>query len=124
MPGRFTNGLPTRTNRTIQAPPVPERPVGGLVLQAALALLWGATFAGDPKPKAADPGEDAELLEFLGSVDSGADSQATADDGSWIDYLSQTDIGKVAKAADPKDPARKSDTTDAPAPAPGDKKNE
>jgi len=63
------------------------------------------------------------LLEFLGSVDSGADSQATADDGSWIDYLSQTDISKVARTADPKD-ASKQNTSDAPAPAPGDKKND
>jgi hypothetical protein len=45
------------------------------------------------------------LLEFLGSVDSGVDSQA-ADDGGWFDYLSQTDIGKVAKTAGPNGPAR------------------
>ena len=116
MPERFTNGLSTRLTRTSRAPPVPERPGGRLVLRATLALLCGVAVAGDPKPP--DPGEDAELLEFLGSVDSGADSQATADDGSWIDYLSQTDIGKVAKAPDPKDAARKSNATDAPAPAP------
>jgi hypothetical protein len=34
---------------------------------------------------------DAELLEFLGSVDEEAD-------GEWIDYLSKTDISKAAKA--------------------------
>jgi hypothetical protein len=115
------NGLPIRLTRTSQPAPVSERPGGRLVYQAALAFVCGVAFAGDPEP--ADPGEDAELLEFLGSVDSGADSQASADDGSWIDYLSQTDIGKVAKANDPKDPARKP-ATDTPAPAPGDKKNE
>jgi hypothetical protein len=90
------------------------------VTQAALALLWGVAVAGDPKQ--ADPGADAELLEFLGSVDSGADSQTTVDDGSWIDYLSQTDITKVAKTADPKDASHKQTATDAP--APGDKKND
>jgi hypothetical protein len=79
------------------------------------------TLANDPKT--ADAGADAELLEFLGSVDSGADSQTSADDGSWIEYLSQTDIGKVAKTTDPKDASRRN-ATDAPAPAPGDKKNE
>jgi len=63
------------------------------------------------------------LLEFLGSVDSGADSQASADDGSWIEYLSQTDISKVAKTTDPKD-ASKQNAANAPAPAPGDKKND
>jgi hypothetical protein len=57
-------------------------------------------------------------------VDSGADSQATADDGTWIDYLAQTDIGKVAKATDPKDASRKQSPSDAPAPAPGEKKDE
>jgi hypothetical protein len=84
--------------------------------------LCGVAAADDPKQ--ADPGTDAELLEFLGSVDSGADSQANADDGSWIDYLSQTDIGKLAKTSDPKDASRKQNASDAPAPAPEDKKND
>jgi hypothetical protein len=75
-------------------------------------------------PKQADPGADAELLEFLGSVDSGADSQATADDGSWIDYLSQTDIVKVAKTAGPKDASGKQTAPEAQPPASGDKKDE
>jgi hypothetical protein len=85
----------------------------------ALSFLCGVAVADDPKQP--DPATDAELLEFLGSVDSGADSQTSADDGSWIDYLSQTDIGKIAKAPDP---SRKPVATDAPAPAPGDKKND
>jgi hypothetical protein len=94
-----------------------------LVTQAALALLCGTAAAEDPKQ--ADPAADAELLEFLGSVDSGADSQATADDGSWIDYLSQTDIGKVAKPTDPKkDASGKQTATDAQPPASGDKKDD
>ena len=94
----------------------------GLATLAALVFLCGVAAANDPKPP--DPGTDAELLEFLGSVDSGADSQTPEDDGSWIDYLSQTDIGKVAKSADPKDASRQQTASDAPAPAPGDKKNE
>jgi hypothetical protein len=70
-----------------------------LVTLAILAPFCGAALADDTK--APDPATDAELLEFLGSVDSGADSQTAADDGSWIEYLAQTDIGKVAKTADP-----------------------
>jgi hypothetical protein len=57
-------------------------------------------------------------------VDSGADSQTPADDGSWIDYLSQTDIGKVAKTADPKDASGKKTATEAQPPASGDKKDD
>jgi hypothetical protein len=92
------------------------------MVRATLALFCATAVADDPKQP--DPEADAELLEFLGSVDSGADSQANADDGAWIDYLSQTDIAKVAKAADPKDASRKETKSDAPAPAPEDKKDE
>jgi hypothetical protein len=105
---------------------VPEGRVRFLITQAALALMCGTALAEDPKQ--ADPAADAELLEFLGSVDSGADSQAPADDGSWIDYLSQTDIGKVAKMADPsaqpKDASGKQTATEAQPPASGDKKDD
>jgi len=102
---------------------VPDRTVRRLATQAALALLCGVAAAADP-PKQADPAADDELLEFLGSVDSGADSQTAADDGTWIEYLAQTDIGKVAKTADPKDASRKQSSSDAPAPAPGEKNHE
>jgi hypothetical protein len=100
---------------------VPDRRVCLLVTQATLALACGIACAGDPKQ--ADPAADAELLEFLGSVDSGADSQTTADDGSWIDYLSQTDISKVVKTTDPSSAAQKQAATDAP-PDSGDKKHD
>ena len=94
-----------------------------LVTQAALALLCGTAVAEDPKKT--DPAADAELLEFLGSVDSGADSQATADDGSWIDYLAQTDIGKVAKSADPNGASRPASSATGTQPAAsGDKKDD
>jgi hypothetical protein len=89
---------------------------------SALVLVCGTAAAEDQKK--ADSTTDADLLEFLGSVDSGADSQAAADDGSWIDYLAQTDIGKVAKAADPNDAARKQSAPGAQPPASGDKKND
>ncbi|HVO45173.1 MAG TPA: hypothetical protein VMT29_02450 [Steroidobacteraceae bacterium] len=93
-----------------------------LVTLALLAPACGTVFAGDPKP--AEPA-DIELLEFLGSVDTGADSQAAADDGSWIDYLAQTDIGKVAKTADPNGiPRAKQVATGTPPPASGDKKDD
>ena len=44
-----------------------------------------------PASKPPAPGADDGLLEFLGSV--GEES-----DGEWIDYLSKTDISKVAGA--------------------------
>jgi hypothetical protein len=93
------------------------------VTLAVLALLCGSAAADDSKK--ADPAADSELLEFLGSVDSGADSQPAADDGSWIDYLAQTDIGKVAKSADPNDASRpKPPATGTQPPASGDKKDD
>ena len=101
---------------------MPEGTLRLLVIQGALAFLCGTAAAEDPKQ--ADPAADAELLEFLGSVDSGADSQATADDGSWIDYLSQTDIGKVAKTTDPQGASGKQTATQAQPPASGDKKDD
>jgi hypothetical protein len=101
---------------------VPEGTLRLLVMQGVLALLCGTATAEDPKQ--ADPAADAELLEFLGSVDSGADSQATADDGSWIDYLSQTDIGKVAKTTDPQGASGKQTATQSQPPASGDKKDD
>ena len=78
-----------------------------------LAFVCETAAAQDQKKT--DTTADSDLLEFLGSVDSGADSQTAADDGSWIEYLAQTDIGKVAKAPNPK--------VDPP-PASGDKKND
>jgi hypothetical protein len=71
---------------------------------AALGLLPLATQAADPPPKPAAPAKsaaepakpaaeeviDEDLLEFLGTID----SEDEAED--WIDYLSQTDIEKVA----------------------------
>jgi len=93
-----------------------------LVGLTALALVCETAAAQDQKK--ADIAADSDLLEFLGGVDSGADSQTAADDGSWIEYLAQTDIGKVAKASDPNDPSRKPPPTGAQPPASGDKKND
>jgi hypothetical protein len=67
-------------------------------LGLALALLTAGssiTLADDAR-KAADPPLDDDLLEFLGSVDPASDS-VQPDDGTWIEYLSQTDIGKVVR---------------------------
>jgi hypothetical protein len=98
-----------------------HRSVRLLLALAALPYGWGTAAADDSKPP--DPA-DADLLEFLGTVDSGADSQA-ADDGSWIDYLSQTDIGKVAKTANPNgDSGAKPSSPGAQAPASGGKKDD
>lgn len=102
---------------------MPEGALRFLLSPVALALLLCASAVA-AEPKQADPATDAELLEFLGSVDSGADSQTAADDGSWIEYLSQTDIGKFVKTTDPKDASGKKTATDAPTPASGDKKDD
>lgn len=69
---------------------------------ALAALVLGASYsqADNSQKGGAEPVADEELLEFLGSVDPASDA-SPPDDGAWIDYLSQTDIGKVAKPADP-----------------------
>jgi len=92
-----------------------------LVGLTVLALVCETAAAQDQKK--ADTTADSDLLEFLGSVDSGADSQTAADDGSWIEYLAQTDIGKVAKA-NPADPSKKQSPDGDQPPASGDKKND
>jgi hypothetical protein len=94
---------------------------GRLLLAVAVLMAGAGGASADDSRKAADPGLDDELLEFLGSVDPATES-APADDGSWIEYLSQTDIGKVAKnptvaEAKPVAPAPKPS-------APGVKENE
>ena len=82
---------------------------------AAVALGPGAGFA-DPPAKTAEP--DEEFLEFLGTVDSTADANTPADDQSWIDYLSRTDIEKAAKKSNaPGQPP----SANAPAQPPGAK---
>jgi len=99
-----------------------NRSVRLLLTLVALTPACGGALADNKKPP--PPPTDAELLEFLGSVDSGADGQA-ADDGSWIEYLSQTDINKVAKTADPGGVTRPKQVSSAtPPPATGDKKND
>jgi hypothetical protein len=92
------------------------------VLFAFAVLLAGSGSAlADDDRKAADPALDDELLEFLGSVDPASDA-VQPDDGTWIEYLSQTDIGKVVK-----DPTVDEAKPVAPAPKPsasGVKQNE
>jgi hypothetical protein len=92
-----------------------------LLLSFAVLTAGSAVALADDDRKAADPALDAELLEFLGSVDPPSES-VQPDDGTWIDYLSQTDIGKVVKSptvaeAKPVVPAPKPS-------APGVKENE
>ena len=86
----------------------------GLVV-ASLALGAGIGRADDPH-NAAEPALDDELLEFLGSVDPASDS-TSSDDGTWIEYLSQTDIGKVVKPASPPSGAEAKSATPAGKPA-------
>ena len=64
----------------------------------ASAAVDACEAAAAAKPRAQPPAAgrpDDELLEFLGSVDAKGDED-------WIDYLSQTDIAKVAKAEEAK----------------------
>lgn len=72
--------------------------IGIAVVTAALGAGSGLARAGVPPKRGADAPVDERLLEFLGSVDTSADS-AKPDDGSWLAYLSQVNIGKVAQAA-------------------------
>lgn len=53
-------------------------------------------------------------MEFLGSVDPPSDS-TQPDDGSWLTYLAQIDIGKAAKASQaPQAPAQPKPASSAP----------
>jgi hypothetical protein len=56
----------------------------------ALGLVCGSALALAPL-RAADQAADAELLEYLGSVDSS--------DAGWHDYLASTDVDKLVKPA-------------------------
>jgi hypothetical protein len=88
-----------------------------LVLAFAVLTAGSAIALADDSRKPTNPQSDDELLEFLGSVDPASDT-VQPDDGSWIEYLSQTDIGKVANkpgnptvvAAKPAAPAPKPST--------------
>jgi hypothetical protein len=97
-----------------------------LVAFAVLTAVSGLVLADDTR-KPADPALDDELLEFLGSVDPASDT-VQPDDGTWIEYLSQTDIGKVVtKPGNPTVIAARPPTPQPPPPkasAPGAKQNE
>ena len=82
------------------------------LLTAGAGIGWADDLATSRRLRV----NDEDLLEFLGSVDSCTDS-VQPDDGSWIDYLSQTDINRAAKpgnptviAAKPPGPAPKPNT--------------
>ena len=90
---------------------------------AVLTVGTGVGLADDTTRKPPSPSSDDEFLEFLGSVDPASDT-VQPDDGSWIEYLSQTDIGKVAKPGHPTVVAAKP-ATPAPKPSsPGAKQDE
>lgn len=86
-----------------------------MAVTAVLAMGWAIGRAGEPPKQSTAPQVDPGLLEFLGSGDPSSDS-AQPDDGSWLAYLSQVNIGKAAKASQvPAQPKPAS------APASGDK---
>lgn len=72
--------------------------IGIAVVTVVLAAGPGVGHAGTPPKGSADPPVDEGLLEFLGSVDPATDS-TRPDGGGWLAYLSQVNIGKVAKAS-------------------------
>ena len=93
-----------------------------LLACAALTAGAGAVHAADP-PKSTDPFLDDELLEFLGSADPTSDA-VQPDDGSWIEYLSQTDIGTATRTGAPTVVAAKPNPPPQPPSPPGAKKDE
>ena len=82
-----------------------SRGIGIAVLTTALAVGAGTGRAADPPKQSADSTVDQDLLEFLGSADSPADSAQQPDDSGWLAYLSQINIEKVAKASQTPAPA-------------------
>ena len=100
-----------------------------LLLAFAVLTAGSSVALADDTRKPVDPALDDELLEFLGSVDPASDT-VQPDDGTWIEYLSQTDIGKVANKPDnPTVVAARPATPPAPppktsTPPPGAKQNE
>lgn len=94
------------------------RRIGIAVAMAALTAGSSIGRASEPPQQGADHPPDEGLLEFLGSIDPATDS-TQPDDGSWLAYLSQINIGKVAKASQ----AQQAPTQPKPAgsPAGGDK---
>ncbi len=91
-----------------------------MALLLASVLGFGAAQAAEPRTP--PPPEDPELLEFLGSSDPSTDAAAGegADDGAWLDFLSRTDIARVARGAPPRPAEGRDPGTDHdPAPAPG-----
>ena len=94
-----------------------------LVLAFAVLTAGSGVGLAEDTHKPADPVLDDELLEFLGSVDPASD-KVQPDDGTWIEFLSQTDIGKVTKPGNPTVIAAKP-AAPAPKPStPGEKQNE
>jgi hypothetical protein len=71
-----------------------------LVLAFMVLTAGSGVGLADDSRKPAPPTPDDELLEFLGSVDPTSDT-VQPDDGSWVEYLSQTDISKVTKPGNP-----------------------
>lgn len=75
--------------------------IGIAAVTATLAMGWSVGHAGAPPKQSVDPPVDPGLLEFLGSGDPSTDS-TQPDDGTWVAYLAQVNIGKMAKASQPQ----------------------
>lgn len=83
------------------------RRIGITVFTAALAVAAGAVRAADPPKQSASSPVDQDLLEFLGGIDSPADSTQQPDDDGWLAYLSEINIDEVAKTSQTPAPAQR-----------------
>ncbi len=73
------------------APPGPANPATPVSPGTHAAKAPAKPPARTPADAAAEAAVDDELIEFLGSVGDGGE------DGDWLDFLTSTDIDKVAK---------------------------
>jgi hypothetical protein len=62
----------------------------------ALALAAAPLQAAESAPPVT--AEDEELLEFLGGADGELDEDEDEDEDEWLDFLSNTDIRRIAGA--------------------------
>ncbi len=74
------------------------RRIGMAIVTVALAAGSGGGHAADPPKQGADPPVDQGLWDCLGGADPSSDS-TEPDDGSWLAYLSQVNLGQAAKAS-------------------------
>ena len=83
-----------------------------MLVAAVLAPLARATAPSSPRR--APPAVELPLLEFLGASDPTHDARKS-DNGSWMEYLSQLNLGKTVPGASARAPAKPKSPGDTPA---------